>query len=264
MIRALYSAASGMNAQQLNVDNIANNIANANTNGFKTRRAQFQDLLYQSMIQPGAAADQQSVIPTGLQLGLGTRPVSNEIIFTQGDFSQTNNPLDVVIQGSGFFQMRRSSGDLAYTKSGSFHLNATGQVVTANGDLLEPPITIPQGAQSGHHRHRWNGQLHASGTKRVAAGRPDPTRELRQSVAASTASATASFCRPTHPATRITGAPGGQEGMGPLLQGYVEQSNVSVVQEFVNLIVSQRAYEANSKVVKAADEMYQQVNNLKQ
>jgi len=148
MIRALYSAASGMTAQQLNVDNIAHNIANANTAGFKSRRAQFQDLLYQNLIQPGAAAGQQSTIPTGLQLGLGTRAASNEIIFTQGDFSQTNNPLDAVIQGQGFFQIRRAAGELAYTKAGSFHLNKDGQVVTANGDLLEPPITIPQNALS--------------------------------------------------------------------------------------------------------------------
>src|SRR3981081_3781008 len=112
MIRALYSAASGMTAQQLNVDNIANNLANANTAGYKTRRAQFQDLLYQNLVQPGSAAGQQSVVPTGLQLGLGTRPSSNEIIFTQGNFSQTDNPLDVVIQGNGFFQVRRASGDL--------------------------------------------------------------------------------------------------------------------------------------------------------
>src|SRR5882757_3717925 len=123
MIRALYSAASGMTAQQLNVDNIAHNIANANTAGFKTRRAQFQDLMYQNMIQPGAAASQQSTVPTGPQLGLGTRASSNEIIFTQGDFSQTNNPLDLVIQGSGFFQVRRSTGELAYTRAGTFHLD---------------------------------------------------------------------------------------------------------------------------------------------
>src|SRR5438270_1676898 len=109
MIRALYSAASGMTAQQLNVDNIAHNIANANTSGFKTRRAQFQDLLYQNLIQPGASASQQSTVPTGLQLGLGARAISNEIIFTQGDYTQTNNPLDVVIQGNGFFQIRRST-----------------------------------------------------------------------------------------------------------------------------------------------------------
>jgi len=113
MIRALYSAASGMTAQQMNVDNIAHNLANANTTGFKSRRAQFQDLLYQNVVQPGAAAGQQSVVPTGLQLGLGTRPSSNEIIFSQGNFAQTDNPLDLVIQGSGFFQVRRPSGELA-------------------------------------------------------------------------------------------------------------------------------------------------------
>ena len=263
MIRALFSAASGMNAQQLNVDNIANNIANANTNGFKTRRAQFQDLMYQNMIQPGAAAGQQSVIPTGLQLGLGTRSVSNEVIFTQGDFSQTSNPLDVVIQGNGFFQIRRPTGDLAYTKSGSFHLNNTGQVVTANGDPLEPPLTIPQAALS----------LTIAGDGTVSYTQPGQTasQQAGQIQLANFANPSGlnsvgnSLFLPTDASgDAITGAPGGQEGMGSLLQGYVEQSNVSVVQEFINLIVSQRAYEANSKVVKAADDMYQQVNNLKQ
>src|SRR5450755_872891 len=148
MIRALFSAASGMNAQQTNVENIANNIANTNTAGFKSRRAQFQDLLYQTLIQPGAAAGQQSVVPTGLQLGLGTRSVSNEVIFTQGDFSQTSNPLDVVIQGHGFFQIRRASGELAYTRAGMFQLNKDGNMVTSDGNLLEPQITIPPDAQS--------------------------------------------------------------------------------------------------------------------
>jgi flagellar basal-body rod protein FlgG len=148
MIRALFSAASGMNAQQTNVENIANNIANANTAGFKARRAQFQDLLYQNLIQPGAAATQKTVVPTGLQLGLGTRAVSNEVIFTQGDFSETDNPLDLVIQGNGFFQVLQPSGQLAYTKAGTFHLNNTGQIVDPNGNLLDPPITIPQNALS--------------------------------------------------------------------------------------------------------------------
>src|SRR5579872_6517747 len=123
MIRALYSAASGMKAQEMNVDNIANNLANANTVGYKMRRAQFQDLMYQSMVQPGTAAGQQTVVPAGLQLGLGTRPSSNEIVFTQGAFSQTGNPLDVVIQGNGFFQVRRPTGDLAYTRAGSFQFD---------------------------------------------------------------------------------------------------------------------------------------------
>src|SRR5438552_15414995 len=148
MIRALYSAASGMTAQQMNVDNIANNLANANTTGYKMRRAQFQDLMYQNLLQPGAAAGQQTVIPTGLQLGLGTRAASNEIIFTQGDFASTSNPLDVVIQGNGFFQVRRSSGEIAYTRAGSFHLDKDGNVVTSDGAPIEPQITIPPDAQS--------------------------------------------------------------------------------------------------------------------
>src|SRR3954449_4120712 len=148
MIRALYSAASGMTAQQLNVDNIANNLANANTSGYKMRRAQFQDLLYQNLVQPGAAAGQQTTVPTGLQLGLGTRAASNEIIFTQGNFAQTDNPMDVVIQGRGFFQVRRASGETAYTRAGSFHVDRDGNFVTLDGDALEPQITIPKEAQS--------------------------------------------------------------------------------------------------------------------
>src|ERR1700733_14816365 len=148
MVRALYSAASGMTAQQLNVDNIANNLANANTTGFKSRRAQFQDLLYQSMVQPGSAAGQQTVVPTGLQLGLGTRAASNEIIFTQGSFTSTSNPLDVVIQGRGFFQIKQANGDTAYTRAGSFQLDASGNVVTANGEQLIPQITLPPTAQA--------------------------------------------------------------------------------------------------------------------
>ncbi|HLG96564.1 MAG TPA: flagellar basal-body rod protein FlgG [Bryobacteraceae bacterium] len=263
MIRALFSAASGMNAQQLNVENIANNIANANTAGFKARRAQFQDLLYQNMIQPGAAASQQSTVPTGLQLGLGTRAVSNEIIFTQGDFSETDNPLDIVIQGKGFFQIRRTSGDLAYTKSGSFHLSNTGQMVTANGDLLDPPITIPPNALSttiapdGTVSYTLPGSVSAQQAGQIQlanfanpAGLNSLGNGLYQQTDAS--------------GDPVVGAPGSQDGLGSLMQGFVEQSNVNIVQEFVNLIVSQRAYEANSKVVKAADDMYQQVNNLKQ
>src|SRR5499427_6550705 len=134
MIRALFSAASGMTAQQMNVDNIAHNLANANSAGFKTRRAQFQDLIYQSVVQPGSASGQQTVVPTGLQVGLGTRTASNEILFTQGQFSQTDNPLDLVIQGKGFFQVRRASGELAYSRAGSFHLNRDGQIVTSDGN----------------------------------------------------------------------------------------------------------------------------------
>jgi len=263
MIRALYSAASGMTAQQLNVDNIAHNIANANTAGFKARRAQFQDLLYQNMIQPGSAASQQSTIPTGLQLGLGTRAASNEIIFSQGELSQTDNPLDLVIQGQGFFQIRRVSGDLAYTKAGSFHLNRDGQVVTTDGDLIEPPITIPQNAQSINIAQ--DGTVSYTQPGQTAAQQAGQIQLATFTNPSGLNSIGKNLYLPTDASgDPVVGSPGGQEGLGSLLQGYTEQSNVSVVQEFINLIVSQRAYEANSKVVKAADDMYQQVNNLKQ
>ena len=148
MIRALYSAASGMNAQQLNVDNISNNLANANSTGYKMRRAQFQDLMYQNMVQPGNSSGAQTIVPAGLQLGLGTRAAGNEIVFTQGAFSETDNPLDLVIQGKGFFQILQPNGQTAYTRAGSFQLNATGAIVDSNGNQLSPQITIPASAQS--------------------------------------------------------------------------------------------------------------------
>lgn len=261
MIRALFSAASGMSAQQTNVDTIAHNLANANTSGYKTRRAQFQDLLYQNMVQPGAAAGQQTVVPTGLQLGLGTRAASSEILFTQGNFSATNNPLDVVIQGKGFFQVRMASGELAYSRAGSFHLDRDGNLVTQDGDALDPQIVIPPDAQSitiasdGTVSYVQPGQTQAQNAGQIQlANFPNP---------AGLNSLGRNLFQPTNASgDPIVGNPGGQEGLGTLMQGYMEQSNVSVVEEFVNLIVSQRAYEANSKVVKAADEMYQQINNI--
>lgn len=261
MIRALYSAASGMTAQQMNVDNIAHNLANANTVGYKMRRAQFQDLLYQSVVQPGASAGQQTVVPTGLQVGLGTRAASNEIIFSQGNFSSTENPLDLVIQGQGFFQVRRPNGELAYSRAGSFHLDRDGNIVTSDGDALEPQITIAADAQSitiapdGTVSYLQPGQTAAQLAGQVQiAGFQNPAG--LNSIGRNLYLPTDASGDPT------VGTPGGQEGLGSLLQGYLEQSNVSVVQEFINLIVSQRAYEANSKVVKAADEMYQQINTL--
>jgi flagellar basal-body rod protein FlgG len=261
MIRALYSAASGMTAQQLNVDNIANNLANANTAGYKMHRAQFQDLLYQNMVQPGASAGQQTTVPTGLQLGLGTRASSNEIIFTQGNFSQTDNPFDVVIQGNGFFQVRRADGQTGYTRAGSFHVDKEGNMVTSDGDPLEPQITIPAGAQSitiatdGTVSYLLAGQTASQRAGQIQlAGFQNP---------AGLNSIGRSLYLPTDASGEPTVAnPGGQEGLGTLLQGYQEQSNVSIVEEFISLIAAQRAYEANSKVVKAADDMYQQVNNL--
>jgi flagellar basal-body rod protein FlgG len=263
MIRALYSAASGMTAQQLNIDNIANNLANANTTGYKTRRAQFQDLLYQNMIAPGSSAGQSSVVPTGLQLGLGTKASSNEIIFSQGAFEATSNPLDMVIQGRGFFQIKQASGQNAYTRAGSFHIDATGSLVTSDGDLLQPQITIPATAQSinigadGTVSYSLPGQTQAQNAGQITLANFQNPAGLN--------SLGRSLYLPTDASGDATiGTPGGTEGLGTLQQGYLEQSNVSVVDEFINLITSQRAYEANSKVVKAADEMYQQANNIKQ
>jgi flagellar basal-body rod protein FlgG len=263
MIRALYSAASGMTAQELNVDNIANNLANSNTTGYKMRRAEFQDLIYQNMLQPGAAAGQQTTIPAGLQLGLGTRAASNEIIFAQGTFAQTGNPLDLAIQGNGFFQVLQPNGNLAYTRDGSFQLDQNGNIVTANGNLLQPQITIPSNAQ--------NVTIAQDGT--VSYTMPNQTAAQKagqiQLALFQNPAGLNSIGNNLYTPTDASGnpqvaAPGSSEGLGTVMQGYTEQSNVDVVQEFVDLIQSQRAYEANSRVVKAADEMYQQVNQVTQ
>ena len=250
-----------MSAQQTNVDNFAHNLANANTVGFKMRRAQFQDLLYQTMVQPGAAAGAQTTVPSGLQIGLGARTFANEIIFTQGSTMQTSNPLDMVIEGRGFFQVRRPNGEIGYTRSGQFQMNRDGILVTSDGDSLEPQITIPaeaQGvsiAQDGTVSFQQAGQSAAqiAGQIQLAAFvNPAGLNNIGRNL----------FLPTDASGEPVIGNPGGQEGIGSLMQGYTEQSNVSVVEEFINLIMSQRAYEANSKVVRAADEMYQQVNNL--
>jgi len=263
MIRALNSAASGMTAQQLNVDTIANNLANANTAGFKMRRAQFEDLIYQSMIQPGAAAGQQTTIPSGLQLGLGTRAASNEIIFSQGAFTSTGNPLDVAIQGNGFLQIQQPSGTLAYTRAGSFQLDRNGNIVDPNGNALSPQITIPAMAQNitiaqdGTVSYTLAGQTAAQKAGQIQLANfqnPGGLNSIGNNLYLPTDAS----------GDPQVGVPGGAEGLGTLAQGYTEQSNVDVVGAFVDLIQSQRAYEANSRVVKAADEMYQQVNQLTQ
>jgi flagellar basal-body rod protein FlgG len=263
MIRALFSAGSGLNAQQMSIDNIANNLANANTTGFKARHTQFADLLYQNFVQPGTSAGAQTIVPNGLQLGLGSRPTGNSIDLSQGSFQLTNNPLDLVIQGKGFFQIMQTNGTIAYTRDGSFQLNATGGVVDANGNPLEPAITIPAQAQSvtvaqdGTVSYTLPAQ-----TASQVAGQIQLANFVNpgglNSIGNNLLLPTDASGEPT------TDAPGGQAGMGTLQQGYVENSNVSVVEEFIDMISSQRAYEADTKVVKAADEMYQDVNNLTQ
>lgn len=263
MIRALYSAGTGMSAQQLNVDNIANNLANANTTGFKSRQVQFEDLLYQTVLQPGTSSGAQTIVPTGLQLGLGARPGSNEIIFSQGDFQQTGNPLDLVIQGNGFFQIQQATGQVAYTRSGAFHLDRNGNIVTQDGSPLQPQITIPANAQAvtiandGTVSYTLPGQTSAQTAGQIQLANfanPSGLNSIGNNL----------FLPTDSSGDPVIGNPGGTEGLGTLQQGYLESSNVSVVNEFINLISSQRAYEANSKVVKAADEMYQNVNNITQ
>lgn len=260
MLRALYTAASGMEAQQLNIDTIAHNLANINTSGFKMRKAQFQDLLYQNIRQAGAANSATTDIPVGLQVGLGTKPAASEIIFSQGDFSSTGNPLDVVIQGQGFFQVRMSNGELAYSRNGNLHLNRDGNIVTSEGDLLDPQIKIPED-QTGI-------TIGADGTVSVTtAGQSDPQQvgkielALFQNPSGLQNIGKSLFLPTKSSGEAITGTPG-ENGLGTLLSEYVEQSNVSVVEEMVNMIVSQRAYEANSKVIRTADEMFTQANNV--
>jgi flagellar basal-body rod protein FlgG len=261
MIRALYSAASGMKAQELNLDNIANNLANANTVGYKSRRAQFQDLMYQNVLAPGTAAGQQAVIPTGLQLGLGTHASSNEIIFSEGSFTETDNPLDLTIQGNGFFQVLQPSGELAYTRAGQFQLDKDGNIVTASGMPLQPQITIPADAQAVTIAS--DGTVTYTLPNQIAAQQAGQIQLANFQNPAGLNSIGNSLYTPTDASGDATvGAPGGPQGLGSLLQGYTEQSNVSVVDEFINMIQTQRGYEANSKVVTAADNMYQEVNNL--
>jgi len=249
MIRALYTAASGMMAQEMNLDNVANNLANSSTAGFRRRRMQFEDLVYQNLIMPGAAASQQTTQVAGLQIGLGTRTAASEVIQLQGDFSQTGNPLDLTIQGQGFFQVLLPDGETAYTRAGSFHLDAQGNVVTQDGNPVQPAITIPPGATSV--------TVAQDGTISVTL----PGQTAAQQVGSLQL---ALFNNPG--GLNSTGKnlflAGGSEGLGSIEQGMLEQSNVSVVDEFVQMIVAQRSYEANSRVVNAADQMLQNINTL--
>jgi len=261
MYRALFTAASGMQTQQTNLENVANNLANATTDGFRRRRLQFQDLIYQNLVMPGAASTQQTTYPAGLQIGLGSRTAASEVIQTQGDFNTTGNPLDLAIQGQGFFQVQLPTGEIAYTRAGSFHLDSTGIIVTSDGNQLQPAITIPPSAT--------NITIGTDGTVSVQLPGQAQTQQVGTIQLATFANpgglnsvGSNLFLETTASGNPIVGTPGGSEGLGTIQQGAVENSNVDVVGEFIQMILAQRSYEANSRVVQAADQMFQTVNAL--
>ena len=261
MIRSLWTAATGMQAQELNIDVIANNLANVNTSGFKKSRAEFQDLLYESMRPAGAASSADTTIPTGIQLGHGTRPSAVQKMFSQGDFENTQNELDWAIEGDGFFQIELPNGDTSYSRCGEFKLDADGRIVNADGFPLVPQLTIPSDTISI--------TVGMDGTVSVIqAGDSTPseigTLQLARFVnAAGLRSLGKNLFVPTEGSgDEIIGTPG-EDGLGTIAQGFLEMSNVSVVDEMVSMITAQRAYETNSKVIQTSDEMLQMANNLK-
>jgi flagellar basal-body rod protein FlgG len=250
-----------MQSQQMNIDVCANNLANVNTSGFKRGRIDFQDLMYQTLKLPGTVAGGGGVIPTGMQMGHGCRPVAIQKIFVQGDYQQTGNELDLAIEGAGFFQVTLPDGEIAYTRAGALKKDSEGRISTSDGYLMNPGLTIPEDALKV--------SVEADGTVSVLqAGQSSPTQigtiELATFVnpAGLIAKGKNLYMASDASGTAITGEPG-TSGLGTIAQGYLEMSNVSVVEEMVNMIVGQRAYEINSKAIQAADEMLQMANNLK-
>jgi flagellar basal-body rod protein FlgG len=249
-----------MEAQQLQLDNISHNLANVATNGYKKSHAVFEDLIYQNLRQAGSNSSEQTTLPTGLQVGLGTRAVANVRSFTQGNLQQSSNPLDLAVQGNGFFEVQMPDGTTGYTRDGSFQVNQQGQLVTNNGYTVQPGITIPANATSV--------TIGNDGTVSVVL----PTQTTPQSVGKIQ---TASFINPAgldplgqnlYAETAASGTPNtgtpGQNGLGMLQQGFVETSNVNVVEELVGMIQTQRAYELNSKAIKTADDMLARLTQM--
>ncbi|MCK8816383.1 flagellar basal-body rod protein FlgG [Natroniella sulfidigena] len=261
MIRSLSSSASGMKAQQLNMDTISNNLSNVNTSGFKKSRVGFQDLMYQTMRTAGTPNNQGSEIPTGIQVGHGVRPGATQKLFSEGSLKGTENPLDLAIEGPGFFEVMMPDGTSGYTRDGSFNLDSNGQVVTSDGYLLQPPINIPAEAtdisindegvvtylEPGDEEPQEAGQIELVNFSNPA-GLESVGQNLYQETAAS--------------GQAMFGL-AGQDGFGRIAQGFLEESNVQVVDEMVDMISAQRAYETNSKAIQASDEMLQQANNLR-
>jgi flagellar basal-body rod protein FlgG len=260
MIRSLWISKTGLDAQQTQMDVISNNLANVSTSGFKRSRAVFEDLLYQTLRQPGAQSSQQTQLPTGLQIGTGVRPVATERIFSQGNLQQTSNNKDVAIQGEGFFQVLLPDGTTAYTRDGSFQMDNQGQLVTSSGYVVQPAITIPADAQS------------------ITIGRDGTVTVTQPGAAAGTQVGTLQLATFINPAgleskgenlyveTASSGSPNantpGTNGAGLLMQGYTETSNVNVVEELVNMIQTQRAYEINSKAITTSDQMLQRLSQM--
>jgi len=257
MIRSLWIAKTGLDAQQTQLDVISNNLANVSTSGFKRSRAVFQDLLYQTLRQPGANTSQQTNLPTGLQLGTGVRPVATERVFSQGNLQQTSNSLDVAVNGHGFLQVQMPDGSTAYTRDGSLQLDNQGQLVTSSGYPILPAITIPSTAQAI--------TIGTDGTVSVTQqGQATPTQvgamQLANFInpAGLQAQGDNLYLETQASGNPTTGTPG-NNGLGTLSQGYVETSNVNVVEELVNMIQTQRAYEMNSKAVQTSDQMLQRL-----
>ncbi len=261
-MRALDIAATGMQAQQTNVEVISNNIANMNTTGYNRRRAEFTDLLYQDMKRVGSnSSDSNTIVPTGIQLGLGVQTASVYRITEQGSLTSTSNSLDVAVQGKGYFQVQLPSGQTAYTRDGEFQLSATGQIVTSQGYTVLPAITVPTNAlsvtinSSGQVSITLSGQTASSvvGQLQLAAFPNEAGLEAQGNNL---------FLETSASGNAVVSTPG-QPGYGTVLQGYLESSNVNVVTEITDMISAQRAYEMNSKVIQSADEMLQTLNQVK-
>ncbi|MDH2898515.1 flagellar basal-body rod protein FlgG (plasmid) [Rahnella variigena] len=260
MIPSLYIAKTGLDAQQTNMDVIANNLANVSTNGFKRQRAVFEDLLYQTVRQPGAQSSEQTNLPSGLQIGTGVRPVSTERLFSQGNLSQTSNSKDIAVKGEGFFQVQLPDGTTAYTRDGSFQVDQNGQLVTSSGYQVIPAITIPTNALSL--------TVGRDGIVSVTQQGQTAAQQVGQLTLSTfiNNSGLESMGENLYQETQSSGAPTestpGLNGAGLLYQGYVETSNVNVAEELVNMIQTQRAYEINSKAVSTSDEMLQKLSQL--
>lgn len=259
MLRALYSSAAGMDSQQLNLDVIANNLANVNTTGFKRSKIEFQDLLYQTTRPAGADLGAGNQVPTGFQIGHGSRPVATARIFTNGELTRTGERLDVAIQGDGFFEVQMPDGSRAYTRDGALKMDANGRITTNEGlPLLSGFQPIPPGTTS----------LVISPTGEVTATGPNGAQTFRiQLVRFNNPAGLEALGRNLFRETPASGTPElgnpGENGFGELAQGYLEMSNVKIVEEMVNMIIAQRAYEVNAKAVQSADEMMQMANNLR-